>query len=79
MAAVVAERVGDLTLRLARALVEECEHRVVLRCEPRRLECVSERSLIIKPSRLSRKALLRSNSWGGPAGNGWSFVRHGCR
>ena len=33
-----------------------------------------ERSLIIQPSRLSRKVLLRSNSCGGPAGSGCACV-----
>ena len=38
LAAVVAERVGDPALRLARALVEEREHRVVLGRHPGLLE-----------------------------------------
>ena len=43
--AVVAERVGDGRLGLALALVEQREHRVVLRIQSRRLEC-GERALL---------------------------------
>jgi len=45
LATVVAQRVGDRTLRLERALAEHEEDRVVIRVKPRRLVCL-QRSLL---------------------------------
>ena len=79
MAAVVAERVGDLTLRLAHALVEEGQHGVVLRRQACRLERGSELSLIIIPSRLIRESAAQEQFLRRPGWERLELRRHGCR
>ena len=65
-AAVVAERVGDRGLGAAGALVEQGQHRVVVRARADGLVGLRARSLIAQPSRFSRNDVLSTSSRGGP-------------
>ena len=66
LAAVVAERVRDRPLRLAGALVEDSQHGVVIRVQPRCSYASSARSLAAKPRRLSRNVVRGGELCGQP-------------
>ena len=80
VAAVVAERVGDLALRLARALVEQREHRVVLRRRARSARTRHRRVLDHEAEPLEQERVLRSTPGAVPDGGcgGHGSVRWSC-